>query len=159
MADETTPDIVERLRDDHEQECGMCCHTFTGVHLMVEAADEIERLRTAVDPSLSFRDLETKVRDGSVNMRIVWGDGNEVAMRWLAMTMWHAILGDANEEPENYRMAEFTVKPKGEFYPLRMAIEVIKPGARSSHEIRRDLEAELERHKNTPCDDYADQSA
>lgn len=117
-----------------------------------EAADEIERLRVLIT-DLTYRDLEMKVRNGTIDFKSVLGEGSEVAMRWLATMMWHAILGDANEDPENYRSAALSIKPSGELQPISAYIEVIKPGGKSSHTIRQELESEIVRLRAL-CDAY-----
>lgn len=114
------------------------------------AEAEVERLVAMLDPEVSFRDMEAEMRDGKMNLSLVLGEGQRPATKFLAAIMLHAILGDEGgeaEEPPNYRATnlEWELKPAGEFDPLRCAIEIIKPGGKSSHEIRCDLEAELAR--------------
>lgn len=112
---------------------------------------ENERLTTLVDDSMSFRDLELKMRDGTLDLKVAFGKqgdtGSSITMRWLGAIMWNAILGDDNEEPPNYRSGRMELRLAGETDPLRAYIEIVKPGGKSSHEIRQELEAEVERLK------------
>lgn len=129
-----------------------------------EYISERNRLRLIVDHTLTYKDLETKFRDGTFDLRAVLGEGSQPATRFLAAVMWHAILGDAGgdpNEPPNYMATEFFlpdvaadqeflatsmewfITPAGTFQKLGAAIEVVKPGGKSSHQIRLDLEAEL----------------
>jgi len=142
-------DIVERLRD-------RSYHWCAGIDPMpgdcqecderAEAADEIERLRTLNDSTLTFRELEAKVRDGSLNMRAVMGD--EPSVQWvtktLAFMMLHMLLGEDGEMPPNYRTASLSLSPGGTGETYKLALEVVRPGGKSSHDIRRDLEAQLD---------------
>lgn len=114
------------------------------------AEAEVDRLRDLIDPDVSFKDLEMKMRDGTMDLRMVLGDGTQPAMKFIAMLMWHAILGEEEPEPNeppNYRATtlEWAVTPAGTGQTLRCGIEVIKPGGKSSHEIRLDLEAKVAR--------------
>ena len=89
------------------------------------------------------------MRDGTIDLTAVLGDGAEPAMKWLAGVMLHVLLGEGVDdpvEPDNYRMTvlEWSYVPEGEFRPLRCTSEVIKPGGKSSHEIRRELEAKID---------------
>jgi hypothetical protein len=105
---------------------------------------EVLRHRTAADPNLSLRDLEMKIRDGFFDLRAVVGpEGGHPATKFLAAIMLNAALGEEGDEPPNYRTTEISIKPAGEFDPVRAQLEVIKPGGRSSHEIRQRLEAKL----------------
>ncbi len=118
------------------------------------AEAEVERLRMMLDPEVSFRDMEMAMRDGKINLRLVLGEGSRPATKFLAALMMHAILGDEDgeppTEPDNYRSTyfEWDLTPAMEFRPLRCSIEVIKQGGKSSHEIRRELEAELAQYRD-----------
>jgi hypothetical protein len=108
--------------------------------------DELRRLRALTDPDLSIQDLEQHLRDGRLDLRVVTGpDGGHPATRFLAAVMLNAALGEDGTEPPNYRETtiEFDLRPAGEIDHYRASLEVIKPGGRSSHEIRQDLEAQL----------------
>lgn len=111
---------------------------------------EIDRLGDLLDPELTVREMEMKVRDGQVYGNLVWGEGSNQVMKMFAALMLHWVLGEPNTEPDNYRVTEiqglagFTemaLKVAGEFRPYRVFVEVVKPGGKSSHEIRRELEA------------------
>lgn len=104
---------------------------------------EVERLRALTDADLTFRDVEAKMRDGSFDLRAVLGPGDRPATRFLAALMLHAALGEEGEEAPNYCSTEIGLKPANGFDEIRCCLEVIKPGGRSSHEIRRELEAKL----------------
>lgn len=108
--------------------------------------DEVERHRILLDADLTFRDLELKIRDDSVSLRGISDvDGGDAKVRWFAALLFHMFLGDDDTEPEppNYRSFEFELSPAGGFETIRLAAEIIKPGGKSSHQIRRDLEARL----------------
>jgi hypothetical protein len=122
--------------------------------------DEVRRLRDLVDADITYKDIELKIRDGHFDLTAIGQDGGHPATKFLAAIMLNAILGDGNEEPPNYRgtevhiehygdpvttQAEMGIKPAGEFRPLRLWMEVVKPGGKTSHEIRQDLERELAR--------------
>lgn len=98
-----------------------------------------------MDPDLTFRDLEARFRDGTFDLRAVLGEeGGTPATKFLAAIMLHAALGENGmDEPPNYCSTEFTFKPAGSVEQVRCNLEVIKPGGRSSHEIRQALEAKL----------------
>lgn len=107
--------------------------------------DEVVRLRGLLDPDLSFRDLEAKVRDGSMTLSMQMADESQPIMRFLGALMLHVILGEGDQEPvepPNYMSAELSLKPAGSFEEIRGYVEFIKPDGKSSGEIRRDLEAE-----------------
>lgn len=114
-----------------------------------EAAEEIERLHGLLDPTLTFRDMEMKVRDGSLDLRAVMGEESQPVFRFLAGIMLHFVLGEGGpedlEEPPNYRSGELVLKPAGGFEEIHAAIEIVKPGGKSSHQIRVELEAEVKR--------------
>lgn len=114
-----------------------------------EAVDEIERLQALLDPTLTFRDMEMKVRDGSIDLRAVMGEESQPVFRLLAGIMLHFVLGEGGpddlEEPPNYRSGELVLKPAGGLEEIHAAIEVVKPGGKSSHQIRMELEAEVAR--------------
>lgn len=109
--------------------------------------DAHDRLCVIMDAGLSYRDLEMKFRDGSFDLHAVLGEeGGSPATKWLAAIMLHAALGeDGVPEPPNYlsTVFEFGLSPAGEFGQVRAVLEVIKPGGKSSHEIRQDLEARI----------------
>lgn len=105
------------------------------------AADELDRLAGLVNPNLKVRDLEMKLRSGEVIGDIVWEDGNSTAMKLLAALMLHWLLAADGEMPPNYRVSELTVQPAWES-KYRVVMEVVKPDGKSSHELRRALEAE-----------------
>lgn len=124
-------DITERLR-------------ATGEPCDVEAAGIIEGLRALVDPEFSYRDLETHIRDGTFELRAVGGkEGGDPAMRLLCAVLLNVLLGPENEEPRNYRMVQWELTAAGTFEKWRVVAEIIKPGGKSSHEIREELEAAL----------------
>lgn len=107
---------------------------------------EVARSRILLDPDMSFRDLEMHMRDGTINIKTVFSDESRPATRFLAALLFHIILGDHNDdavEPENYMSVEMAFTPREEWRPIRCSMEVVKPGGKSSHEIRRELEAEL----------------
>lgn len=114
---------------------------------VAELLAEVNRLRTLTDPDITYRDLEAKFQDGTFDLRAVLDpEGGQPATRFLAAVMLHAALGEGQiEEPPNYCSTEFTFKPAGSFDidAIRCCLEVIRPGGRSSHEIRRELEAKL----------------
>lgn len=120
-----------------------------------ELRAEVSRYRTLTDKDLTFKDLELLVRDGSLELNILSPgpeDGEDattmgMAMKFLAVTMWHFLLGDDNTMPPNYRTGELHVSPAGSAAPIVLVAEVLAPGGKSSHKIRRELEqrvAELE---------------
>lgn len=124
-----------------------CAHGHrceAGEQLIAERDAEIERLRGLLAPELTVKDLEIKIRDGQAILTATPGEETRQAMKLLAALMLNFVLGEDNEEPDNYRSAEVEVRPGGE-RPMRAYVEIIKPGGRTSHEIRRDLEAQLER--------------
>ena len=123
--------------------------------MMREAADEIERLWEITDPELSVRELALKVSSGRVFIDIV--SDPTYATKLLAAMMYAYLTSNGKGEmPPNYLttdiegLAEVGVSPAGEFAKYRCIIEVVKPGGRSSHEIRLDLESELKRRSTTP---------
>lgn len=109
--------------------------------------DELERLHDILDGNLTFRDLEMKIRDGTITVNTVVDTDSTAAacQRWLTAMCYHVLLGDDNDEPDNYRAwkADWSMKPGGEFDPIRLHAEVVKPGGRASHEIRLDLEQRI----------------
>lgn len=112
--------------------------------------DELEadsrNLEILTDEALSVGDLEMKVRDGEVTIHAQGStEGGSPVFRLIAALLLHMLLGEENEEPPNYRSCEWTIRPGGDFKAYRLIGEAIKPGGRSSHEIRRDLEARIER--------------
>lgn len=70
------------------------------------------------------------------------------ATRMLAYLMIETLLDNDGDLPPNYLSTplEFyaSVKPGGEFREVRASIEVVRPGRKSSHEIREILTARLE---------------
>jgi hypothetical protein len=112
----------------------------------------LQRCADILDPEVTFRDLEAKVKDGKFDLWMGLGDESKPAMKFLAAVMLHAALGEGafETEPPNYTACEMSIKPAGEFEPLRAYLEVIKPGGQTSHEIRRGLERQLEAIKETP---------
>lgn len=120
--------------------------------------EENRRLRAMVDADVTYKDLEVQIRDGHFHLTGIGQEGGHPATKFLAAIMLNAILGPDNEEPPNYQgtelfiehdrepvttEAEFGIKPAGEFRELRCWIEVVKPGGKTSHEIRQDLERQL----------------
>ncbi|HVT78425.1 MAG TPA: hypothetical protein VHD87_15415 [Acidimicrobiales bacterium] len=105
---------------------------------------EVARLNAILEEGLSVRDLELKIRDGSIAINSIFGEtaGGSPVVRFFAAMMLNLLLGEDNEEPPNYRSFCFDITPAGE-PTMRFYGEVIKPGGRSSHEIRQDLEARL----------------
>lgn len=112
---------------------------------IAELEGEVHRLALMVDVDVTFRDLQMEMRDGGINLSTVFGDESRPAMKFLAAVMLEAALGEGEfeTEPPNYSACELTIKPAGGCEELHAALEVIKPGGKSSHQIRQDLEAEL----------------
>lgn len=107
---------------------------------------ENERLRTLVDPEITFQELEMKIRDGNVLTKAVSGpEGGAPAWRLVAAMLFNLLLGEDNEMPPNYRTYEFTLKPANSMEDITCIAEILAPGGKSSHDIRRDLETQLER--------------
>lgn len=111
-----------------------------------EALDELDRLRLLADPTLSFKDMEMHIRDGRITFNGVFDqDGGAPAIRLFAALMFHMVLGEENELPPNYREYKFEldITPGGEFETLCLAVEVIRPGGETSHQIRQRLESRI----------------
>lgn len=116
------------------------------------AESEIERIQRnldiVLDESMSASDIEMKIRSGELQMH--WegaapgGVGNP-GMRMLAAFALNVMYGREEErkEPPNYSTFFVDVAPAGDLLPVRIAVECVKPGGKSSHEIRAELEAEL----------------
>lgn len=111
--------------------------------MLAQAADELERLHSICNAELTVRDLEVKIREGEVFLQAITGQETQYSMKLLAAIMLNFILGPDGEEPENYRMGEVSLSPAGEVGKYRCFVEVVKPWGKSSHEIRRELEARL----------------
>lgn len=113
---------------------------------VAELRAENDRLWTLADPEVTFRDLEMKIRDGSFHLRTVSGtEGGTPAWRFVAALLFHLLLGEDNEMPPNYRGYEFSLKPANASDEITVVAEIVAPGGKSSHLIRRDLEAQVER--------------
>lgn len=112
---------------------------------IAELEAQLQRCADILNPELTFRDLEAKMVDGTFDLRAVLGEESQPAMKFLAGVMLHAAFGEGafESEPPNYTSCEMSLKPAGEFEPLRVFLEVVKPGGRSSHEIRQGLERQL----------------
>ena len=112
---------------------------------IAELEAEVRRLSLMVDVDLSYKDLEMKMRDGTIDLHMVTGEENRPAMKWLAAMMLHAAIGEGEfeTEPPNYSTVEISLTPAGQCVPIRASLEVIKPGGKTSHEIRTELEARL----------------
>lgn len=118
-----------------------------------ELVDEVNRLRSlnevlaaVVDKDLTFRDLEMKMRNGTIDVKAVLGKGSQPVSRFLAALMLHFLLGEGPQDPQeppNYLSGDFTVRPGGGVEEITCAMEIIKPGGKSSHKIRAELEAEV----------------
>jgi hypothetical protein len=89
-----------------------------GPGVCTEAADRIEKLEATVDrqailldPDMTFRDIEMKIRDGKLDLRGVLGEESQPIARFLAATMLHFVLGEGAQapvEPPNYMSGEFS---------------------------------------------------
>lgn len=131
MSEKPSDELVEQLR-------------AAGDPVSLDAAATIENLTALVDPDLTFRELEAKIRDGSFHIHVVGGEeGGSPTLRLLAAVLLNILLGPDCEEPPNYRMVEWRIKPAGEVESWRLIGEVVKPDGSSSHEIRQRLESEL----------------
>lgn len=110
------------------------------------AESDVERLQRnfaiLADESMSVRDMEAKIRDNQLDLRAVVGpEGGGPAVKMIAALILNIVLGDDDEpEPPNYRGFELSVKPSGGFDEYRLWVECVKPGGRTSHEIRAELE-------------------
>lgn len=115
-----------------------------------ELIEENKTLVTLLDKELTFRDLELKFRDGSIKLNAVLGEnaGGTPQLRLLCAILLNLLLGEDNEEPPNYRSFSWEMRPAGEVEAIRLYGEIIKSGGKTSHEIRGDLEAEVERLKS-----------
>lgn len=147
-----TPEVIAKWRAEIADTSRYTAFAPEHVTKMLDRIEDLtaenERLLAIVDADATFSDLEVKIRDGSFDLRAVAGEeGGQPAARMLAALMLNVILGDESEpvEPPNYRSCELALSPAGEVGKFRAVMEVIKIGGRSSHEIRRDLEAENER--------------
>ncbi len=113
---------------------------------LAELRAENERLVAILESDLTFRDIEAKWRSGGWSLRALSSEDDtttHAALLLISVLCLHVLLGADNEEPENYRSCEFGFKPGGGFDNWRLFAEIVKPGGRSSHEIRRDLEGQL----------------
>lgn len=110
-------------------------------------ATEVERSRLLLHKDLTYRDLEAHIRDGKFDLHMVSNPEEDTstsaALRFVAALWLHILLGEDNVEPPNYRSCEFSITPADTFETWRMFAEVVKPGGRSSHELRIALEAEV----------------
>lgn len=117
------------------------------------ALDEIDRLRALMDPEVTCRDLEMKMRDGRIDLRLI-SDPHEnrtahAAAKFLAALMLRFLYDDdAANPPPNYRSGHIRIKPAGHFDEYECAIEVRMPRGRSSHDIRVDLEDRIARARD-----------
>lgn len=109
-------------------------------------ADEIARLRLLCESDISVEEMEVKIRDGQLLGHMMTKKGDP-AMRLVGALLLNVLLGDDDEYPPNYRSFEMMQKPAGKFenQAIRVYAEVIKPGGKTSHQIRADLEAEVAR--------------
>lgn len=147
------PAITDEEMDDIERRARVNGNIRPSRALALVA--EVRRLRSlneaiaaVIDKELTYRDLEVKMRDGKLDVRAVLGDGSQPVGRFLAAMMLHWLLGEGQgepHEPPNYLSGEVKVAPAGSFESLTCAMEVIKPGGKSSHKIREELAAENER--------------
>lgn len=126
-----------------------CSRLLDAIEALTAERDVLSERNAALEAiageEATFRELETKMRDGTVDLRAVWGEeGGHPAARFIAALLLNIVLGDGDEpeEPPNYRSAELSMKPAGEFQPFRAFLEVVKPDGKSSHELRREVEAE-----------------
>lgn len=109
-------------------------------------AAEIETMEQNVailaDESVTVREMEMKIRDGSLDLSSVLGpEGGSPAMKLMCGVILNIVLGDDNEEPPNYRGFELSFGPAGERLDrYRLWVECVKPGGKTSHEIRQELE-------------------
>lgn len=113
---------------------------------IAELEADVDRLGELLDPTTTIEDIEMKIHRGEAlaTMRIGHGDGHATpGIRLLAAIAMNALLGPERVEPENYRAWHLDITPAGTFKPWRISFEVVKPGARTSHEIRQELEAKL----------------
>lgn len=115
---------------------------------------EVKRSRLLLDDGLTFKELEAKIRDGALTVHAVGSDEQGApALRFLAALLLHILLGENASLPPNYQAVEWSIKPAGETEPVRVCAEIVKPGGKSSHEIRRDLEARLSGSSEVPDGD------
>lgn len=111
------------------------------------AEEDLERVERnfaiLADESLSVRDLEVKIRNNELDLRAVLGpEGGGPAIKMIAALVMNIVFGDDDEpEPPNYRGFELRMKPGGAFDEYRIWVECIKPGGKSSHELRAEMEA------------------
>lgn len=111
-----------------------------------ELQAENDRLTALLDSDMTYQQLEAKFRDGTISLTATSSEDDTVThavLRFVAALCLNALLGEDRVEPENYRSCEFHIKTAGEFRSWRLIAEVVKPGGKSSHEIRRELEAQL----------------
>lgn len=113
---------------------------------IAELEADVGRLGELLDPTTTLQDIEMKIHRGEAlaTMRIGHGDGHATpGIRLLAAIALNALMGPERVEPENYRAWHLEITPAGTFQPWRISFEVVKPGGRTSHEIRQELEAKL----------------
>lgn len=104
-----------------------------------DALDEIDRHRQLADQSLTYRDIETRMRDGRFKMRALGGlEGGSPAVKMLAAGILNAFYGDG-KPPTNYQCLEWQITPAGGFDNVRVVAEFIANKGRSSHELRCEL--------------------
>lgn len=104
-----------------------------------DALDEIDRHRQLSNQSLTYRDIESRIRDGRFNMRAVGGtEGGSPAIKMLAAGILNAFYGDGTP-PTNYRVYEWQFTPAGTFENVRVVAEMVANKGRSSHELRCEL--------------------
>lgn len=106
---------------------------------------DVENQQKIIDPFATVKDLEMKIRDGQIHLHVTGSEeGGSPGMRLLCALVLGGLLGEENEMPPNYRCTEWKFKPGDSFEEYRIVAEFIGPGGKSSHEIRRELEAEKE---------------
>jgi hypothetical protein len=93
----------------------------------------------------TYKDLELSIKNGTLDIRaVVDPDGDQGgANRVLVALLLNFLLGDDGEYPPNYLSWEGEITLAESCQKVRFCIEVIKPGGRSSHQIRQDLEAAI----------------
>jgi hypothetical protein len=113
------------------------------------AEADVERLQRnfaiLAAESMSVRDMEAKIRNNELDLRAVVGpEGGGPAVKLIAALVMNVVFGDDDEpEPPNYRGFELKVNPGGTFDEYRLWVECVKPGGKTSHEIRSEMEARL----------------
>lgn len=118
--------------------------------LQTEASDAlagIDRFNDLMSADIGFRDIEMKMRDGTMNLNTISSQDDltsRAVFKFLAAMMYHALLGEDAQEPPNYRSGHVRIKPAGAFEEIECAMEVRLTGGRnSSHDIRLELETAL----------------